>query len=77
MTLTGHAAAKGSPFEDVRLAYRALLILRDHYMPMRREGGLEGGVGAGEGSASGAADVRGNEIWRVRRRLFRQAQGKK
>lgn len=34
-------AAKNSPFEDVPLAYRALLILRDHYVPMRREGGNE------------------------------------
>ena len=33
--------AKNSPFEDVPLAYRALLILRDHYVPMRREGGNE------------------------------------
>ena len=43
VTLTGRAirAAKGSPFEDARLAYRALLILRDCYVPMRREGGLD------------------------------------
>ena len=43
VTLTGRAirAAKGSPFEEARLAYRALLILRDYYVPMRREGGLD------------------------------------
>ncbi len=43
VTLTGRAirAAKDSPFEDARLAYRALLILRDRYVPMRREGGLD------------------------------------
>ena len=32
-------AAKKSAFEDVALAYRALLILRDRYVPMRLEGG--------------------------------------
>ena len=34
-------AARKSKFEDVPLAYRALLILRDHYIPMKREGGIE------------------------------------
>ena len=34
-------AAKKSKFEDVALAYRALLILRDHYVPMRLEGGAD------------------------------------
>jgi hypothetical protein len=33
-----HRAAKKSNFEDVELAYRALLVLRDHYVPMRRRG---------------------------------------
>ena len=28
--------AKGSPFEDAELAYRALLLLRDCYVPMKR-----------------------------------------
>ncbi len=32
-------AARKSPFEDVGLAYRALLILRDLYVPMRLRGG--------------------------------------
>ena len=32
-------AAKKSAFEDVALAYRALLILRDRYVPMRLDGG--------------------------------------
>lgn len=32
-------AAKKSPFEDVPLAYRTLLALRDKYVPMRRDGG--------------------------------------
>jgi hypothetical protein len=35
-------AAKKSNFENVGLAYEALLLLRDHYVPMRREG--EGGI---------------------------------
>ena len=34
-------AAKKSKFEDVELAYRALLILRDHYVPMRLDGGAD------------------------------------
>ena len=34
-------AAKKSKFEDVALACRALLILRDHYVPMRLEGGAD------------------------------------
>ena len=34
-------AAKKSAFEDVALAYRALLILRDRYVPMRLEGGAD------------------------------------
>ena len=34
-------AAKKSKFEDVALAYRALLILRDHYVPMRLGGGAD------------------------------------
>ena len=34
-------AARKSKFEDVELAYRALLILRDHYVPMRLEGGAD------------------------------------
>ena len=34
-------AAKKSKFEDVALAYRALLILRDRYVPMRLEGGAD------------------------------------
>ncbi|MEI2421315.1 hypothetical protein V6O07_13660, partial [Arthrospira platensis SPKY2] len=28
-------------FDDAQLAYEALLVLRNHYVPMRREGGLE------------------------------------
>ncbi len=32
-------SAKGSKFENVALAYRALLILRDFYVPMRLESG--------------------------------------
>ncbi len=31
-------AANKSPFEDVSLAYSALLLLRDHYVPMKRKG---------------------------------------
>jgi hypothetical protein len=31
--------AKASDYEDPKLAYHALLLLRDHYVPMRREGG--------------------------------------
>ena len=31
--------AKESDYEEPTLAYRALLLLRDHYVPMRREGG--------------------------------------
>lgn len=34
-------AAKKSAFENSELAYKALLILRDFYVPMRREGGRE------------------------------------
>ncbi len=34
-------AAKKSKFEDVALAYRALLILRDYYVPMRLDGGAD------------------------------------
>jgi hypothetical protein len=30
-----------SEYEDVSLIYKSLLVLRDHYVPMRREGGLE------------------------------------
>ena len=30
-----------SEYEDVSLIYKSLLLLRDHYVPMRREGGLE------------------------------------
>ena len=33
--------ARKSKFEDVSLAYQALLLLRDYYVPMKREGGLE------------------------------------
>jgi hypothetical protein len=33
-------AAKKTSFEDVRFAYGVLLLLRDKYVPMRREGGL-------------------------------------
>lgn len=31
---------KKSDYEDPSLIYKALLLLRDHYVPMRREGGL-------------------------------------
>jgi hypothetical protein len=34
-------AAKKSVFKNVELAYEALLLLRDFYVPMRREGGLD------------------------------------
>ena len=34
-------AAKKSIYEDPTLIYRALLLLRDAYVPMKREGGLE------------------------------------
>ncbi len=30
-----------SQYEDLSLIYKTLLLLRDHYVPMRREGGLE------------------------------------
>jgi hypothetical protein len=30
-----------SEYEDVSLIYKSLLVLRDYYVPMRREGGLE------------------------------------
>lgn len=33
--------AKKSQYDDPSLIYRALLILRDHYVPMRREGGAQ------------------------------------
>lgn len=33
--------AKKSRFEDVTLIYRALLLLRDTYVPMKRDGGLD------------------------------------
>lgn len=33
--------AKKSPFQNVTFAYSVLLLLRDKYVPMRREGGLE------------------------------------
>ena len=33
--------AKKSKYEDSELIYRALLLLRDYYVPMRREGGEE------------------------------------
>jgi hypothetical protein len=33
--------ARRSQFGNPELAYRALLVLRDHYVPMRREGGLD------------------------------------
>lgn len=34
-------AATKSTFETPPIAYKALLILRDHFVPMKREGGLE------------------------------------
>ncbi len=34
-------AAKKSRYEDVTLVYRALLLLRDAYVPMKRDGGLD------------------------------------
>lgn len=34
-------AVKKSQLEDMRLIYRAMLLLRDYYVPMKREGGLE------------------------------------
>ena len=34
-----YRAAKKSRLENPKLAYQALLVLRDHYVPMRREGG--------------------------------------
>ena len=34
-----YRAAKKSRLENIKLAYQALLVLRDHYVPMRREGG--------------------------------------
>jgi hypothetical protein len=34
-------AARKSEFEDIELAYNALLLLRDYYVPMRREGGID------------------------------------
>ena len=34
-----YRAAKKSRLENTKLAYQALLVLRDHYVPMRREGG--------------------------------------
>jgi hypothetical protein len=34
-------AAKKSMFENVEFAYSTLLLLRDYYVPMRREGGLD------------------------------------
>jgi hypothetical protein len=33
--------AKASVYENPRLVYQALLLLRDHYVPMRREGGQD------------------------------------
>ena len=33
--------AKDSEYEDVSLIYQALLLLRDYYVPMRRDGGVE------------------------------------
>lgn len=33
--------AKKSDYEEPALVYRALLLLRDHYVPMRRDGGDE------------------------------------
>ncbi len=33
--------AKDSEYEDVSVIYHALLLLRDHYVPMRRQGGAE------------------------------------
>ncbi len=33
--------AKDSEYEDVSFIYQALLLLRDHYVPMRRQGGVE------------------------------------
>jgi hypothetical protein len=34
-------AAQESDFRNVRLVYDALLLMRDHYVPMRRTGGIE------------------------------------
>jgi hypothetical protein len=34
-------AVKKSRYEDIELIYKALLLLRDSYVPMKREGGLE------------------------------------
>jgi predicted AAA+ superfamily ATPase len=34
-------AAKKSRYEDVTLVYKALLLLRDAYVPMKRDGGLD------------------------------------
>jgi len=34
-------AAKKSPFQDSSLVYKALLVLRDYYIPMRAYGGLD------------------------------------
>lgn len=43
VVLTNRAlrGAKESDYEEPVLVYRALLLLRDHYVPMRREGGEE------------------------------------
>ena len=34
-----YKAAKKSRLKNTKLAYQALLVLRDHYVPMHREGG--------------------------------------
>lgn len=34
-------SARGSDFEDTKLVYDSLLMMRDFYVPMRREGGIE------------------------------------
>lgn len=34
-------AAQKSDFKNIQLVYDALLLMRDHYVPMRRQGGIE------------------------------------
>ena len=34
-------AARKSPFEDTALVYKSLLVLRDHYVPMKHAGGAQ------------------------------------
>lgn len=73
--------AKESDYEDPQLAYRALLLLRDHYVPMRREGGQELAQAYAEATQvlalEEAPSITGNRLGEQGDEYFVQHNGKK